>query len=141
MKRPDIEQEGIITGISESHIFVRIIQHSACAGCHAASLCTTTDQKEKIIEVEKCDFPIQIGDKVSVALSASAGYRAIWFTAALPVILIMLSLVINERIGMNELYSGLCTLVVLAVYYTILYFYRNRLKKRFRFFLKPIHVS
>ena len=123
MKRPDIEHEGIITGISESHIFVRIIQHSACAGCHAASLCTTTDQKEKIIEVEKCDFPIQIGDKVSVALSAS------------------LSLVINERIGMNELYSGLCTLVVLAVYYTILYFYRNRLKKRFRFFLKPIHVS
>ena len=122
MKRPDIEHEGIITGISESHIFVRIIQHSACAGCHAASLCTTIDQKEKIIEVEKCDFPIQIGDKVSVALSASVGYRAIWFTAALPVILIMLSLVINERIGMNELYSGLCTLVVLAVYYTILYF-------------------
>lgn len=98
-------------------------------------------KKEKIIEVEKCDFPIQIGDKVSVALSASAGYRAIWFTATLPVILIMLSLVINERIGMNELYSGLCTLVVLAVYYTILYFYRDRLKKRFRFFLKPIHVS
>ena len=131
MKRPDIEHEGIITGISESHIVVRIIQHSACAGCHAASLCTTTDQKEKSID----------GDKVSVALSASAGYRAIWFTAALPVILIMLSLVINERIGMNELYSGLCTLVVLAVYYTILYFYRDRLKKRFRFFLKPIHVS
>lgn len=104
MKRPDIEHEGIITGISKSHIFVRIIQHSACAGCHAASLCTTTDQKEKIIEVEKCDFPIQIGDKVSVALSTSAGYRAIWFTAALPVILIMLSLVINERIGVNELY-------------------------------------
>ena len=134
MKRPDIEHEGIITGISKSHIFVRIIQHSACAGCHAAS-------KEKIIEVEKCDFPIQIGDKVSVALSTSAGYRAIWFTAALPVILIMLSLVINERIGINELYSGLCALVVLAIYYTILYFYRDRLKKRFRFFLKPIHVS
>ena len=38
MKRPDIEHEGIITGISKSHIFVRIIQHSACAGCHAASL-------------------------------------------------------------------------------------------------------
>ena len=133
MKRPDIEHEGIITGISKSHIFVRIIQHSACAGCHAASLCTTTDQKEKIIEVEKCDFPI--------ALSTSAGYRAIWFTAALPVILIMLSLVINERIGVNELYSGVCALVVLAIYYTILYFYRDRLKKRFRFFLKPIHVS
>ena len=104
MKRPDIEHEGIITGISESHIFVRIIQHSACAGCHAASLCTTTDQKEKIIEVEKCDFPIQIGDKVSVALSASAGYRAIWFTATLPVILIMLSLVINERTIFGVMY-------------------------------------
>ncbi len=141
MKRPDIEHEGIITGISESHIFVRIIQLSACAGCHAASLCTTTDQKEKIIEVEKRDFPIQIGDKVSVALSTSAGYRAIWFTAALPVILIMLSLAINERRGIHEISTGSCALVVLAIYYTILYFYRDRLKKRFRFFLKPIHVS
>ena len=47
MKRPDIEHEGIITGISKSHIFVRIIQHSACAGCHAASLSlSTTDQKK-----------------------------------------------------------------------------------------------
>ena len=125
MKRPDIEHEGIITGISESHIFVRIIQHSACAGCHAASLCTTTDQKEKIIEVEKCDFPIQIGDKVSVALSASAGYRAIWFTATLPVILIMLSLVINERIGMNELYSGLCTLVVCGILHDTIFLSRS----------------
>lgn len=90
--------------------------------------CARQPTKRKIIEVEKCDFPIQIGDKVSVALSTSAGYRAIWFTAALPVILIMLSLVINERIGINELYSGLCALVVLAIYYTILYFYRDRLK-------------
>ena len=38
MKRPDIEHEGIITGISESHIFVRIIQHSARAGRPAAPL-------------------------------------------------------------------------------------------------------
>lgn len=57
MKRPDIEHEGIITGISKSHIFVRIIQHSACAGCHAASLCTTTDQKEKLSRLKNAIFP------------------------------------------------------------------------------------
>ena len=121
MKRPDIEHEGIITGISKSHIFVRIIQHSACAGCHAASLCTTTDQKEKIIEVEKCDFPIQIGDKVSVALSTSAGYRAIWFTAALPVILIMLSLVINER----TIFGGMCPCCISDILHDTIFLSRS----------------
>ena len=54
MKRPDIEHEGIITGISKSHIFVRIIQHSACAGCHAARQPT---KKKKSSRLKNAIFP------------------------------------------------------------------------------------
>ena len=47
MKRPDIEHEGIITGISESHIFVRIIQHSACVVCHRLHCARQPTKKKK----------------------------------------------------------------------------------------------
>ena len=56
MKRPDIEHEGIITGISKSHIFVRIIQHSACAGCHAACARQPT-KKKKLSRLKNAIFP------------------------------------------------------------------------------------
>ncbi len=140
MKQPDIEHEGIITGISDSHVFVRITQRSACAECHAASWCTTADQKEKIIEVEKGRFAVQPGDKVIVSLTAASGYKALIYTAILPLIFIILTLFIASTTGAGELYTGLCALVVLTIYYTILYLFRNRLKKQFTFFLKQ-HLS
>lgn len=140
MKQPDIEHEGIITGISDSHVFVRITQHSACAECHAASWCATTDQKEKIIEVEKGNFAVKPGDRVVISLATASGYKALVYTAILPLVLIILSLFIASSVGAGELYTGLCALAALAIYYTILYFFRNRLKKQFTFFLKQ-HLS
>lgn len=141
MKRPDIEHEGIVTEITESHIGVRILQQSACAGCHAASLCSTAEQKEKIIEVERFDTPVQIGEKVIVALAAKSGYKALWLTAILPLILIVLSLAVTTMCRAGELVTGLCALLIPVIHYTILYRYRNRLKQQFTFFLKKTSVS
>ena len=141
MKRPDIEHEGIVTGITPSHILVRILQQSACAGCHAASLCATAEQKEKIIEVKNDGTPVRTGDKVVVTLAAKSGYTALWLTAVLPLLLIVLSLVVTTWAGASELVTGLCALLVPVVYYILLYFYRDRLKKQFTFFLKKTFVS
>ena len=140
MKRPDIEHEGIVTGITPSHILVHILQQSACAGCHAASLCATAEQKEKIIEVKNDGSPVRIGDKVVVTLAAKSGYKALWLTAVLPLLLIVLSLVVTSWADASELVMGLCALLVPVVYYILLYFYRDRLKKQFTFFLKK-HLS
>lgn len=141
MKRPDIEHDGIVTGITESHIEVRILQQSACAGCHAAALCSTAEQKEKIIEVEKTGQPVRIGEKVVVTLAARSGYKALWLTAILPFLLIGFSLVLCTVCGAGELATGLLALLVPVVYYTILYRYRDQLKKQFTFFLKTTSVS
>lgn len=140
MKEPDIEHEGIVTGVTDSHILVRILQQSACAGCHAAGVCSTADQKEKIIEVKRDRTPVQIGDKVVVTLAAKVGHKALWLTAVLPLLLIILSLIATTLTHASELVTGLCALAVPAVYYTILYGYRDRLKKQFTFFLKK-HLS
>ncbi len=140
MKEPDIEHEGIVTGVTDSHILVRILQQSACSGCHAAGVCSTADQKEKIIEVKRDRTPVQIGDKVVVTLAAKAGHKALWLTAVLPLLLIILSLIATTLTHASELVTGLCALAVPAVYYTILYGYRDRLKKQFTFFLKK-HLS
>ena len=103
-------------------------------------MCSTADQKEKIIEVKRDRTPVQIGDKVVVTLAAKAGHKALWLTAVLPLLLIILSLIATTLTHASELVTGLCALAVPAVYYTILYGYRDRLKKQFTFFLKK-HLS
>ncbi len=136
MERADIEHEGVVINLTATTVFVRITQHSACSECHAAAMCTTADKKEKIIEVARVNESIAIGDKVVVVLSTSAGYKAVFLTAILPLILIVAALIITHIIGIGELQSGASVLGTMVIYYTILYFYRHRLKREFIFTLK-----
>ena len=104
-------------------------------------MCATAEQKEKIIEVKNDGSPVRTGDKVVVTLAAKSGYKALWLTAVLPLLLIVLSLVVTSWADASELIMGLCALLVPVVYYILLYFYRDRLKKQFTFFLKKTFVS
>ncbi len=141
MKHSDIEHEGIVIDVTPSLVLVRITQHSACSECHAASLCTTAEKKEKIIEVATTGFPVKKGDKVVISMSATAGHRAVWLTSILPLLLLVLTLFFTHLMGASELTLGLAALITMVVYYTILYFYRDRLRNQFKFTLKKIIVS
>ncbi len=136
MERADIEHDGIVVDLTDTNVWVRITQQSACAGCHAATLCTTADKKDKIIEVSRGKEAIAVGDNVVVVLAASAGYKAVLLTALLPLILIVTILAITQFIGFGELQSGGSVLITMVIYYTILYLYRHRLKTQFTFTLK-----
>ena len=46
-----IEHQGVIASIEEGHVRVNIVQLAACSGCKARSLCTSSESKEKIIDV------------------------------------------------------------------------------------------
>ncbi len=136
MERADIEHDGIVVDLTDTSVWVRITQQSACAECHAATMCTTADKKDKIIEVSRGKERVAIGDNVVVVLAASAGYKAVLLTALLPLILIVTILAITQFIGFGELQSGGSVLIAMVIYYTILYLYRHRLKTQFTFTLK-----
>ena len=46
-----IEHQGVIESIEDAHVRVNIVQMAACSGCKARSLCTSSESKEKIIDV------------------------------------------------------------------------------------------
>ena len=65
-KDTHVKHEGTITQIDGTTVYVRIIQHSACAGCHVQSACTAADRSEKIIETT-CYIPdLYVGQQVWV---------------------------------------------------------------------------
>lgn len=133
-----INHPGIVERIDNHLVSVRITQYSACAGCHAKSACTAADKKDKIVVIEDYSGEYQKGDSVWIVGQNSLGMQAVFIAFGIPVILLLIALLVGTTCGISETANGLATLCVLAVYYLILYKFRDKLKKHFVFKLKKI---
>jgi len=64
------------------------------------------------------------------------GYAALFLGYVFPVISVLAVLITLISFRVPELTSGLISLAILLPYYTILYFFRNRINEKFTFTLK-----
>ncbi len=127
---------GIIEKIDGNLISVKIVQQSACSGCHAKSMCTASDSKEKIIEVTDYSGKFNVNDTVIVCGESSLGLQAVLFAFVTPLIIIVLTIALGTNLQLAETESALLGLFAVVPYYGILYMCRNKLKKKFVFTLK-----
>lgn len=134
-----IDHSGTIERIEGSTIFVRIEQESACAGCHAKGLCSAGERKEKIIEVTT-DNPnaYQVNEKVMVCAELSLGLQAVLLAFVFPLIIVVAAILAGNYLHWDESTSGTVGLLMLIPYYIILYYFRERIKKKFVFTLKKL---
>ncbi len=130
-----IEHIGTVKQIHKEMVDVLIVQKSACSGCHLKSACTASDMSEKIIEVPVIDSKLNVGDEVVVVGTSRMGWQAVGYAFFLPFIIMMVTLIISLE-KLNELTAGLIALGVLMPYYLTLYFFRDKLKKKFVFYIK-----
>ena len=129
---------GIIERIEHSRILVRIVQQSACSGCHAKSVCTSADSKTMIIEIDDQSGQFAIDEEVLVCGQYSMGMYAVWLAFVLPLLLLVISAIAGTSLSGNEIIGGLAGLCILIPYYAILYLMRDRLKRKFVFSLSKI---
>lgn len=136
-KKENIEHDGIVERISDEHVHVRIVVLSACAACHAKSMCNMSEMEAKVIDVRKDpSHAYAVGEHVSVILEESLGYRALFLGYLLPFLVLMAVLILSTIITGNELISGLLALAVLVPYYIILLMNKEKLKRKFEFRIK-----
>ncbi|MDL2208731.1 SoxR reducing system RseC family protein [Parabacteroides sp. OttesenSCG-928-O15] len=137
-----IRHNGIIERREGDIFYVRILQQSACAGCHARGMCGASESKEKIIEVTDRTGQFQVNDEVAIAGQTSLGLQAVLLAFGIPVVLLILAVAICLQLGIDETTSGLAGILFLIPYYIILYFMRAKLKRHFVFTLeKPNSIS
>lgn len=138
-----VEHEGVVVGISDSSISVEIVSKSACASCHAKSVCAVGDSAVKIIEVPLSIGTLaadcKVGDSVKVVLDSSLGVNAVWLAYVAPMAVLLASILAFSSVGMRDLYTGLLSIGVVALYYLVLSFFRKRLDRIFTFSIEPIN--
>lgn len=134
-----IEHNGVVDRIEGNVVFVRIVQQSACSGCHAQSMCSASDSKEKIIEVVDNSGQFKIGEGVKICGQSSLGLQAVVLAFVIPLVLVVLAIAVGTGLQWKDTISGLCGLLLLLPYYIMLYVLRDRLKRRFIFTLKKLN--
>jgi sigma-E factor negative regulatory protein RseC len=125
---------GIIDSISDGVIRVKILSQSACSTCQAQKVCNIAEMEEKIVEIDQ-DQPGQwhSGQQVMVSMNESLGSKAVILGYVVPIFVLVVSIVVFLSVIRNEGLAALLSLLMLGPYYLLLYLFRDRLKKEFRF--------
>ncbi len=131
-----ITHEGIVlkapgNGTAE----VEILTGSACSGCHAKSACSLGNTESKIINV-KSDAVLMPGEKVTISMELSQGYRALTIGYILPFIVLITVFIVMTVSGAGEMTSALVSFAAVALYYFIVWGQRKKVEEKFEFKLK-----
>jgi len=114
-------------------ITVTITQSSACSSCHARGACSVADIQEKDVEIPFKNSSYIPGQEVSVVFQESAGLKALFYGYILPFLLVLAVLIVLYSVSIHEVLAGLLSLGILIPYYITIYFFRDKLKKVFKF--------
>ena len=132
-----VSHKGKVIKMTPQLTTVSILQHGACSACHAAGLCGMADLAEKTVEVPTDPYAVYgVGDEVEVLLKASMGMKAVWLAYFIPLLIVVAVILGLVALGVGEVAAGVSGLGALAVYYFLLWLFRDRLKNEYIFTIK-----
>jgi sigma-E factor negative regulatory protein RseC len=133
-REKSVTHKGTIIEITPECIRVEIINKSMCAACHAKGFCSAGDTKDKIIDVEYYNNgEFAVGDEVEVIMKRSMGFKAVWISYVVPLVILLIFLLTLQGLGLSELHSGLLSLLAVCVYYLMVYLFKDKLANKFVF--------
>ena len=132
----ELTHTGRIVEITPRFTTVEIVSQTACGSCHAAGFCGMGEAVKKAIQVPTTLGGWHEGLEVLVVLRGSMGFMAVWLAYVIPLCLLLAVLLGLSAAGVRELYAGLAGVAAAAVYYIILWLFRERLRNEYSFYIK-----
>jgi sigma-E factor negative regulatory protein RseC len=134
-----LEHKGVVIALNHGWVDVAMQVESACIGCKVRGACGMADQKEKLVSVAAdISETYSVGEEVIVSIGRSMGFRALFLSYVIPLVLLLVSLLALLGAGVGEGVAGLSSLGVLAIYYLILWLFRNRIRRKIIFKIRKI---
>ena len=130
---------GTIKTIENNMLYVEIERSSACAACHAKSVCPSFDKKNEMIVVPVKDVTaFQIGESVQVNLKKTMGGKAVVLAYLFPFLALIAGLFTTYYFTKNELLSVGVAFAATTLYFLFIKKIDNKLKKHFVFSVHKI---
>lgn len=126
--------DGTVIAVTPRLVKVEMHVVSACSSCKAHANCTFVDKADKVVEVETDEWKnYNEGDTVTVTVNESLGLLAVLLAYILPALLLIAAVILLSVFTHSEIVAASLPIAIVAVYYLILYRFRNRLQKKFSF--------
>lgn len=136
-KRNEIVHNGKIVEMTPDFTSVEISVSSACASCHAKSLCGMSESEDKLIMLPTDPYATyNVGDQVQVCTKMSMGLKAAWISYVIPLAILMALILILTSSGVNEFISATASIGGVGLYYFIIWLLRDKLSNEFEFYIK-----
>lgn len=139
-KKENIEHSGVVTSITPTDIYVEILNKSMCAACHAKSACSMSDTSVKVIKVTNTIREnYEVGEEVNIVMKKTLGLRAVWISYVIPLIILMILLLSLPYLNCSELKTGLLAMAGVGVYFSGVYFFKDKIAREFTFSIEKKH--
>lgn len=129
-----VSHPGVVVGISDQDLEIEILSSSSCGSCGIKSACGMSEMTEKRITVPKpVDKEFIVGQPVRIIMNASQGNKAALFAYFIPAFLMVAIIVILSNLSVKEWIAALVGIGVIAAYYIVLSFFKEKLKSEFKY--------
>ena len=136
-KKNEIVHSGKVIEMTPDFTSVEITVSSACASCHAKSLCGMSEEQDKVIILPTDPYATyNVGDEVQVCTKMSMGLKAAWISYVIPLAVLMALILILTSVGVNEFISAGAAIAGVGLYYFIIWLLRDKLNNEFVFYIK-----
>jgi len=133
-KNTNIEHEGVVIDVDADFVSVEIVRQAACSSCGAKGMCSASDSESGVIQVPSNGFDLYgKGERVKVILKRSLGFKALWLSYLIPLIILLFLLLFLSTFKISEILIGLSIIGALALYFLIIYFLKDKISKEFTF--------
>lgn len=134
-KEQQITHQATVSSQRGDIVRVLVEVKEMCQSCTSRNSCALSKMKnQRVIDI-KCDSGkvYEKGQTVTVATMSSAANLAVFYCYVLPLIVLAGTLTFMVQMKTDEGISAILALAFLAIYYTCLYFFRNKLSKKIIF--------
>ena len=132
MKQPEqIEHKGVVRSVEEGRVCVVIEVNEACGSCASRKACAMGSSEKREIVVRVADASnYAVGELVRVGAMQSLGVVAVLLCYVAPLVVLVGTLAIAISLNCSEGVAALISLGATALYYAILYLFRNKISRK-----------
>lgn len=121
-----LKLSGVVTSVKTDSVTVAVEQNSGCIGCSLKNAChiQQPDLNNVVVYTDIAGL-YSVGDKVLLKESRTMGVNAVLIAFGIPLFIVIFALVFMVVMGCMELLSIAVSVLLLAAYYLLLYFYKG----------------
>ena len=129
-----LQHRGTVESVTNDTVIVSVMPESACAGCHAKSICGEHGEKREIVVKTPYAAEYIPGERVIVALEHNRmGLISVVWSYVLPLIILVGVLFGARAFGVEDGIAALSSMAAITLYYVTLYLMRKKFDKKIKF--------